>query len=110
MMYDKLETQHDAASSITDDDCLSLTEIGDDEKIWETTQRKTGLSRRTSTWAKTASRFGWLALMVLVLVNISLSFFLLREFQKENSSSTMQVGSDFTGTGPDCEFYLPPYP
>jgi hypothetical protein len=110
MIYDKPEKQHDTALSITDEDYLSLTDIGDDEKIWENTQRKIGLSRRTNAWVKTASRYGWLAHMVLALVNISLSFFLLRDFQQENSSSTMQVGSDFTGTGPDCEFYLPPYP
>jgi hypothetical protein len=110
MTYDKLEKQHDTASSIADEDYLSLTEVGDGEKGWEGTYRKTGLSRRTNSWVKIASRFGWLAHLALVLVNISLSFLLLREFRQENSSSTMQVGSDFTGTGPDCEFYLRPYP
>ncbi|KAH6643882.1 hypothetical protein C7974DRAFT_407591 [Boeremia exigua] len=101
MIYDKLEKRHDTASSITGEDYLSLAEIGDDEKNWETTHRKSGLNRRTNTWFKTAARYGWLAHLVLVLVNISLSVFLLRDFQQENSSSTMQVGSDFAGTGPD---------
>lgn len=110
MKYDKLEKQHDTASSITDEDYLSLTENGDDEKSWETSHRHTGLRGRTNAWVKTASRYGWLAHMVLVLLNISVSFLLLHEFRQENSSSTLQVGSDFTGTGPDCEFYLPPHP
>ena len=108
MIYDKLEKQHNTASSIIDEDYLSLAEIGDDEMNWETTHRKSGLNRRTNAWFKTAARYGCLAHLVLVLVNISLSVFLLRDFQQENSSSTMQVGSDFTGTGPDCKLYLKP--
>lgn len=110
MTYDKLEKQHDTASSISEEDYLSLTEIRDDEKGWESTHRKTGLRKRTNTWIKTVSRCGWLAHMALALVNISLSFLLLRDFRQENSSSSIQVGSDFTGTGPDCEFCLPLVP
>jgi hypothetical protein len=49
----------------------------------------------------------WLAHMALALVNISISILLLHDSRQENSSSTMQVGSDFTGTGPNCELYLP---
>jgi hypothetical protein len=105
MSYNKLEKQHDIVSSIADEeDYLSLTEVDDDEKRWETTHRRTGLSRRSNTWARRASRYSWLAHMALALVNISLSFLLLRDFRQENSSGTMQVGSDFTGTGPNCEF------
>jgi hypothetical protein len=110
MTYDKLEKQHGTASSIADEDYLSLPEVGDGEKGWEGTYGRTGLSRRADAWVKIASRYGWLTHLALVLVNISLSFLLLCEFRQENSSSTMQVGSDFTGTGPDCKFYLQPYP
>lgn len=101
MSYDKLEKQHDSGSSIADEDYLSLAEIGDDKGSWLTTHRKTGLSGRTNAWVRTASRHGWLANIALVLVNVSLSILLLHDFQQENSSSTMQVGSDFTGNGPD---------
>ncbi|KAH7391032.1 hypothetical protein DE146DRAFT_758457 [Phaeosphaeria sp. MPI-PUGE-AT-0046c] len=101
MTYDKLEKQRDTASSIAGEDYLPLTELEDDDQSWENVQKRSRLGRRTNAWAKTASRYGWLTNMALVLVNMTLSFLLLREFRQENSSSTMQVGSDFTGTGPD---------
>ncbi|KAF2108392.1 hypothetical protein BDV96DRAFT_692759 [Lophiotrema nucula] len=102
MVYDELEKENYATSSIADEeDLLSLTEIGDDEKNWNPANNSTCLRSRTSRVIKRARRFRWLIDTILILVNISLSFLLLRDFRTENSSSSIQVGSDFTGTGPD---------
>lgn len=58
---------------------------------------------RTSLWVAEFRRFRWMIDFVLLIINISLSVVLLRGFNQENATSTMQVGSSFDGTGPDCE-------
>jgi hypothetical protein len=102
MTYNKIEKQDDAASSVADEeDYLSLTEVDESDKSWEPAQRKKGLRSKANLHIKRAKKFRWLIDMTLILINISLSFLLLRDFRRENSSSTIQIGSDFTGNGPD---------
>lgn len=57
---------------------------------------------RTSLFVAEFRRFRWIIDVVLLVINISLSIVLLRGFNQENAMSTMQVGSSFDGTGPDC--------
>ena len=57
---------------------------------------------RTSLFVAEFRRFRWIIDFVLLVVNISLSLVLLRGFNQENATSTMQVGSSFDGAGPDC--------
>ena len=57
---------------------------------------------RTSLFVAEFRRFRWIIDVVLLIINISLSIVLLRGFNQENATSTMQVGSAFDGTGPDC--------
>ena len=56
---------------------------------------------RTSLFVAEFRRFRWIIDVVLLVINISLSIVLLRGFNQENATSTMQVGSSFDGTGPD---------
>lgn len=76
-----------------------------------TTTRKPSRQRRrrsrTSLFVAEFRRFRWIIDVVLLIINISLSIVLLRGFNQENATSTMQVGSAFDGTGPDC---TPPHP
>jgi hypothetical protein len=73
----------------------------------EKTQCREGTQRRprsgVSKFIAVFRRFRWLIDVFLLLVNISLSFMLLRAFRMETSSSSIQVGGDFSGTGPDCQ-------
>jgi hypothetical protein len=76
---------------------------GNEKTKWrEGTQRKP--QSRVSKFIAEFRRFRWLIDVALLIINISLSFVLLRAFQTENSSSSIQVGGDFSGTGLDCEF------
>ncbi|KAJ4354337.1 uncharacterized protein N0V89_006072 [Didymosphaeria variabile] len=93
-----------------EEEYLSSTEVesqhGADEKqstITKTERRRRSRPRRsrTSLFVAEFRRFRWLVDFVLLIVNISLSVVLLRGFNQENATSTMQVGSNFDGTGPD---------
>ncbi|KAJ4289075.1 hypothetical protein N0V90_011417 [Kalmusia sp. IMI 367209] len=93
-----------------EEEFLSATEVESqmdtNEKQW-TSIKATRPSRskprksRTSILVARFRRFRWIIDVVLLLVNISLSILLLRNFKQENSSSLIQVGGDFMGTGPD---------
>jgi hypothetical protein len=75
---------------------------GNEKTKWrEGTQRKP--RSRVSKFIAEFRRFRWLIDVALLIINISLSFMLLRAFRTENSSSSIQVGGDFSGTGLDCE-------
>lgn len=104
--YDKLDEKDDLRSLIADHDeeeeCLSRTEIGEDEE-------RCAHRPKESRWKKNVKRVKkvrWLIDMVLILVNISLSILLLQAFRQERSTSSMQVGSNYMGTGPDCKSSL----
>ncbi|KAF9729246.1 hypothetical protein PMIN06_000147 [Paraphaeosphaeria minitans] len=85
----EVESQHDADEK-------------DTEKAKAQRPRRTRSRRsRTSLWVAQFRRFRWLVDVVLLIINISLSVVLLRNFNQENATSTMQVGSSFDGTGPD---------
>lgn len=95
-----------------EEEYLSSTEVesqhGDDEKQAvnakpDRRRRPRARRSRTSLFVAEFRRFRWLVDVVLLIINISLSVVLLRNFNQENATSTMQVGSSFDGTGPDCE-------
>jgi hypothetical protein len=58
---------------------------------------------RTSLFVAEFRRFRWLVDVVLLTINITLSVVLLRNFNQESATSTVQVGSSFERTGPDCK-------
>lgn len=51
-------------------------------------------------------RYRWVVDTLLLCVNISLSLLLVRDFWREKSVSTIQVGGDVSGLGPTCECSL----
>jgi hypothetical protein len=79
---------------------------GDKKSQWqvEGTSRKKKPRSASSKVIAEFRRFRWLIDALLLLVNISLSIMLLGAFRSETSSSSIQVGGDFSGTGPDCKF------
>lgn len=94
-----------------EEEYLSGTEVesqhGADEKTLDVAKtqrprRSRPRRSRTSLWVAEFRRFRWLVDVVLLVINISLSVVLLRNFNQENATSKMQVGSSFDGTGPDC--------
>ena len=90
--------------SCTDVESNHDADVKDPEKPKIQRPRRTKTRRsRTSIWVAEFRRFRWLVDVVLLIINISLSIVLLRGFNQENATSTMQVGSSFDGTGPDCE-------
>lgn len=96
-----------------EEEFLSSTEVESQTEMPEkpkTSMRSTRSSRsqrpkksKTSILVSRFRRFRWVIDFVLLLVNISLSILLLRNFNQEKSSGVMQVGGDFMGAGPQCE-------
>lgn len=98
------EREEEAYLSTTDVESNHDADAKDPERPKIQRPRRTRPRRsRTSIWVAEFRRFRWLVDVVLLIINISLSVVLLRNFNQENATSTMQVGSSFDGTGPDCE-------
>ena len=94
--------------SLNDDHDLSRssTEIGSvsgDEKQWRAGDDEPVRESRGRRLMAKFRRYRYIIDTLLLLVNISLSLLLVRDFWSEKSVSTIQVGGSFDGTGPDCE-------
>ena len=94
----EVESQHDAQEKSYDP--------ATSEKQYSTARvqkpsRQRRRRSRTSLFVAEFRRFRWIIDVVLLIINISLSIVLLRGFNQENATSTMQVGSNFDGSGPD---------
>lgn len=94
-----LSDDHDLSRSSTE-----IGSVGGDEKRWRARDddepRPESRGRRLMAKFR---RYRYIIDTLLLLVNISLSLLLVRDFWREKSVSTIQVGGSFDGTGPDCE-------
>jgi len=101
-----LEDQEELLSS-TDVDDASVTD-DHNEKQWHNVDLEARPDKRTRTTRKQMCvamfrRYRWLVDTLLLLVNISLSLLLVRNFwEAAPNSSPWQVGGDFGGNGPKC--------
>lgn len=111
MEYSKQSGYQNVALAEDKDDPRSSTEVDEsvmgDEKHWRQHECHHHSHDKESTARKYMTRFRryrWIVDTLLLCVNISLSLLLVRDFWKEKSVSTIQVGGDVTGLGPDCRF------
>ena len=98
------------------DDGRSSTEVDEsvlgDEKHWRGDRHHHPDCRHHSHEAESTTRkymtrfrrYRWIVDTLLLCVNISLSLLLVRDFWREKSVSTIQVGGDVTGLGPECAY------
>jgi len=103
-----LEDQEELLSSTDVDDSSVSGGHHHDEKQWhnvdlEASPQKHAKRTMTQACVVLFRRYRWLVDTVLLLVNISLSLLLVRNFWEAAPSSTpWQVGGDFGGNGPKC--------
>src|SRR5262245_53709554 len=106
--YEQLRARYENAAE-DDEELLSATEVdssivANEEEQWHPPNEFSKKRTRTRRCISSFRRHRWLIDTLLLLVNISLSVLLLRDYWQETSTGTMQVGGNFAGAGPDCEF------
>lgn len=97
-----LSDDHEMSRSSTE-----IGSVGGDEKQWHSREEPLREESRGRRLMAKFRRYRYIIDTLLLLVNISLSLLLVRDFWREKSVSTIQVGGSYAGTGPDCEC-LPP--